>query len=330
MSALAPTLEAFFTERLLTQRQASPRTVTAYRDTFRLLLNFVHEQLGKPPAHLDIADLDAALIGAFLSWLERDRRNSVRTRNARLAAIHSLFRYAALRNPEHAYVIQRVLAIPSKRYERTVVNFLNQDEIDALLAAVDRTKWTGRRDYALLILAIQTGLRVSELIELVVRDFELGVAAHVRCHGKGRKQQATPLTTQTVTVLRVWLRERGGCPTNPAFPTLRGGPLSADAVQWLLAKYVSLAAAPHCPSLRHKKVSPHMLRHSCAMNLLQSGVDPTVIALRLGHESVQTTQIYLHADLALKERALSRAAPPNTKPGRYRPPDKLLAFLEAL
>lgn len=329
MSTLAPTLQAFFTERLLTQRRASPRTVAAYRDTFRLLLNFVHEQRGKAPSQLDIADLDAPLIGAFLNWLERDRRNGVRTRNARLAAIHSLFRYAAFRHPEHTDVIQRVLAIPSKRYERTVVNFLDQDEIDALLAAIDRTKWTGRRDHALLVLAIQTGLWISELTGLVVGDLELGVGAHVRCCGKGRKQRATPLTTQTVAVLRVWLRERGGCPTDPAFPTLRGGPLSSDAVQWLLAKYVSLAAQ-RCPSLRHKKVSPHTLRHSCAMNLLHGGVDTTVIALWLGHESVQTTQIYLHAGLALKEKAISRTAPPNTKPGRYRPPDKLLAFLEAL
>lgn len=329
MSNLAPILEAFFTERLLTQRQASPRTVAAYRDTFRLLLNFVHEQIGKAPSQVDIAELDAPLIGAFLDWLEHDRHNGVRTRNARLAAIHSLFRYASFRHPEHANVIQRVLAIPSKRYERSTIDFLNQDEIDALLAAIDRTKWTGRRDYALLVLAIQTGLRISELTGLVVGDLELGSGAHVRCHGKGRKQRATPLTTRTVAVLRVWLRERGGCQTDPAFPTLRGGPLSSDAVQWLLAKYASLAAQ-RCPSLRSKKVSPHVLRHTCAMNLLHGGVDPTVIALWLGHESVQTTQIYFHADLALKEKAISRTAPPNTKPGRYRPPDKLLAFLEGL
>lgn len=330
MSALAPTLEAFFTERLLAQRRASPRTVAAYRDSFRLLLNFVHERIGKAPSQLDIADLDAPVIGAFLNWLEHDRHNGVRTRNARLAAIHSLFRYASLRHPEHADVIRRVLAIPAKRYERRTVDFLNQNEIDALLAAIDRTKWIGRRDYALLVLAIQTGLRISELTGLVVGDLELaGPGAHVRCRGKGRKQRATPLIAQTVAVLRVWLRERGGCQTDPAFPTIRGGPLSSDAVQWLLAKYVFLAARS-CPSLCHKKVSPHILRHSCAMNLLHSGVDPSVIALWLGHESVQTTQIYIHADMAIKERAISLTAPPNTKPGRYRPPDKLLAFLEAL
>jgi len=329
MTALAPTLQAFFTERLLSQRQANPSTVTAYRDTFRLLFTFVHEHLGKPPSQLNIDELDAPLVSAFLSWLERERHNSVRTRNARLAAIHSLYRYAALRHPEHAHVIQRVLAIPSKRCERAVVNFLNQDEIDALLTAVDRTKWIGRRDHALLTLAIQTGLRVSELVGLLNGDFELGIAAHVRCRGKGRKQRATPLTAQTIAVLRVWFRERGGCPTDPAFPSLHGEPLSADAVQWLLTKYASIAAQ-HCPSLNRKKVSPHVLRHSCAMNLLQCGVDLTVIALWLGHESVQTTQIYLHADLTLKEKALARTAPPNTKPGRYRPPDKLLTFLEGL
>ncbi len=329
MSALAPTLAAFFTDRLCTQRQASPRTVTAYRDTFRLLLTYARERLGKPPSQLDIADLDAPLVGAFLSWLERDRGNSIRTRNTRLAAIHSLMRYAALRHPEHADVIQRVLAIPTKRYERALISFLHPDEVDALIAAVDRTSWTGRRDHALLVVAVQTGLRVSELTGLVLGDLQLGAGAHIRCQGKGRKQRTTPLTRHTVHVLRTWLRERGGAATDPVFPTVRGQALSADAVQWLLAKYTE-AAALCCPSLRGKKVSPHVLRHTCAMNLLQSGVDPTVIALWLGHESVQTTQVYLHADLTIKEKALARIAPPNTPPGRYHAPDKLLAFLEAL
>ena len=329
MSSLAPTLEAFFTERLMTQRRASPRTIAAYRDTFRLLLGFVHQRTGKAPAQLDLADLDAGVVGSFLSALERERHNSVRTRNARLAAIHSLFRYAALRHPEHADLVQRVLAIPSKRYDRTVVNFLSHDEIDVLLAAPDRTSWTGRRDHAMLVLAIQAGLRVTELTGLVLGDLELGTGAHVRCRGKGRKQRATPLTTPTVAVLRVWLRERAGNPADPVFPTLRGGRLSSDAVQWMLAKHIS-AAGERCPSLRSKRISPHALRHTCAMKLLHSGVDPAVIALWLGHESVQTTQMYLHADLALKERALARTAPPNTKPGRYHPPDALLAFLEGL
>ena len=329
MSALAPTVEAFFTERLLTQRRASPRTVASYRDTLRLLLAFARKATGKAPSVLDVADLDAALIGSFLTHLEADRHNSVRTRNTRLAAIRSLFRFAALRHPEHAELIRRVLAIPTKRYERTVVDFLRRDEVDALLAAPDRATWIGRRDHALLVVAIQTGLRVSELIGVTCSDLHLGTGAHVRSHGKGRKERATPLTSQTLAVLRVWMRERAGVPTDPLFPTCRGGPLSVDAVQWLLAKYAPIAAR-RCPSLAARHLSPHVLRHTAAMNLLQAGVDTSVIALWLGHESVQTTQIYLHADLALKERALSRTTPPNSTPGRYRPPDSMLAFLEAL
>lgn len=329
MSALAPTMEAFFTERLLTQRQASPRTVAAYRDSLRMLLIFAKKRTGKTPCQLDIADIDAELVGAFLSHLEQDRRNSARTRNTRLAAIRSLFRYAALRHPEHAGSIQQVLVIPTKRYDRGVVSFLTADEVDALLVAPDRSTWIGRRDHALLLLAVQTGLRVSELTRLACGDVECSTGAHVRCHGKGRKERATPLTTHTVAVLRVWMRERAGQPTDPLFATARGTRLSDDAVQWLLAKHAA-AAAKSCPSIANKKVSPHVLRHTCAMNLHQSGVDIAVIALWLGHESIQTTQMYLHADLKLKEQALARTTPSNTKPGRYQPPDALLAFLEGL
>jgi integrase/recombinase XerD len=253
----------------------------------------------------------------------------VSTRNARLTAIHSLFRYAALRHPEHAESIQRVLAIPVKRHEQTVVCFLTPEEIDALLSAPDRDTWFGRRDHALLALAIQTGLRVSELTRLVRDDAHLATGPYVRCHGKGRKQRATPLTAQTVAVLTVWLREHDCGPTDPLFPTRTGRPLSTDAVAWLLAKHAALAAQG-CPSLHGKHLTPHVLRHTAAMQLLNSGIDTSVIALWLGHESVETTQIYLHADLALKEKALARIAPPNTTPGRYRPPDTLLAFLEAL
>jgi len=322
-------LEAFFTERLLTQRRASPHTVGAYRDCFRLLLGFAHERTGKAPSQLAISELDAPLISSFLDWLENDRHDGIRTRNARLAAIHSFFRYASFRHPEHAEAVQRVLAIPFKRCESTTVDFLTEDEITALLGVVDRAKRTGRRDYALLVLAIQTGLRVGELTGLVVGDLELGPGSHVRCRGKGRKQRATPLTTQTAAVMRTWLKERSGRQTEPLFPTLSGGHLSSDAVQRLVTKYASLAAE-RCPSLHRKKVSPHVLRHTCAMNLLHSGVDPAVIALWLGHESVQTTQVYFHADMATKEKVLSLVAPPNTRPGRYRPPDRLLAFLQEL
>jgi site-specific recombinase XerD len=329
MSALAPTLQAFFTDRLLTQRQASPRTVAAYRDTLRLLLRFAQHRTGRPPCRLDLADLDADLVVAFLTHLEHDRRNGVRTRNARLAAIHSLFRFAALRHPEHAELIARVLDIPTKRYDRALVCFLTPAEVDALLAAPDRSTWLGRRDHALLALAVQTGLRVSELTSLTNADLHLDDGRHVKCHGKGRKERATPLTRQTAAVLRSWTHERAGAASDPLFPTRQGHPLSADAIQWLLAKHATTAATS-CPSLHGKNVSPHTLRHTCAVNLLRAGVDIATIALWLGHSDIRATQTYLHADLALKERALARTTPPNIAPGRYRPPDPLLAFLEAL
>ncbi|MEI8334892.1 MAG: tyrosine-type recombinase/integrase [Chloroflexota bacterium] len=329
MSALAPTLQAFFTDRLIRQRQASPQTIAAYRDTLRLLLTFAARSTGREPSKLDIADLDAPLIGAFLDHLEAERGNSVRTRNARLAAIRSLFRYAALRHPEHAESIGRVLAIPPKRFARSLVTFLTEQEVDALLAVADRTTWTGRRDHALLLLAVQTGLRVSELIGLRCADVHLGTGAHVSCRGKGRKDRITPLTRVTVAVLRVWLAEREGGPADSLFPTGTGTPLSRDAVERRLAKHAA-AAGSACPSLRTKRISPHVLRHTAAMRLLQAGVDTSVIALWLGHEHVDTTQIYLHADLALKERAIARTTPPDARPGRYRPSDALLAFLDGL
>lgn len=329
MTKLAPILEAFFTDRLLTQRQASPHTVAAYRDAFTLLLGYAFEHTGKHPTQLDIADLDAPLIAAFLQHLETDRGNGVSTRNARLAAIHSLFRYAALRAPEHAALIARVLAVPSKRQHRPLVCFLDREEIEALLAAPDQSSWTGRRDHAVLLVLSQTGLRVSELIGLAVKDVQLDTGAHVFCHGKGRKDRCTPLTSQTGAVLRSWLAERRGHDHDPLFPTRRGGPLSRDAVERLVAKHTA-TAANHCPSLQAKTVTPHVLRHSAAMALLGAGVDITVIALWLGHESPTSTRVYLHADLAMKEQALARTTPPGTSPGRYHAPDALLAFLNDL
>lgn len=330
MSALAPTLEAWFTDRLTGQRQASPNTIAAYRDGWRLLLQFVHSRMGTQPSRMDIGDLNAEVISAFLNHLEQDRHNSVRTRNARLAAIRSFFRYAALRHPEHAALIARVLEIPSKRGDHKEVCFLDDTEVDALLAAPDRDTWTGRRDQALLDVAVQTGLRVSELTGLHIDDVELGTGAHVRCHGKGRKQRRTPLSKSSVAMLRTWMKERHGAPSDPLFPTRRGTPLTRRAVEFLVDKHVATAART-CPSLLVKHPTPHALRHTCAMSLLQSGCDTSVIALWLGHENVNTTvRIYLHGDMSIKERALERTRPIDVKPGRYRPTDPLLAFLTAL
>ena len=329
MNALAPLLEAFFTERLVGQRQASPHTIAAYRDTLCLLLRFVQRQTGKAPYQLTLTDLDAPLIGAFLDHLESERGVSVRTRNARLTAIRSLFHFAAYRHPEHAALIGRVLAIPSKRTDKALVTFLTDEEMNALLAGPDRSTQLGRRDHALLVLALQTGLRVSELTSLNRADIELGTGGHVRVTGKGRKERITPLRQDTRAVLRAWLTERAGATEDPLFPGPRGTRLSRDAIRRLVERHVATAATV-CASLKTKDVTPHVLRHSCAMNLLRHGVDTTTIALWLGHEDARTTQIYLHADLGLKEQALARTAAPNASPGRYRPPDQLTAFLESL
>lgn len=329
MSALAPTLEAFFTERLIRQRNASAHTVAAYRDTLRLLLRYASAQTRLTPSALDLSDLDAPLIAGFLDHLEQERGNSIRTRNARLAAIHSLFRFAALAHPEHAASIARVLAIPPKRFDRALITYLKEAEINALLAACDQTTRIGRRDHALLLLAVQTGLRISEITGLTRADVHLGTGAHVACHGKGRKDRITPLTSGTITVLREWINEQHGDPNNPLFTTLRGAKLSRDAIEHRIAHYASTAAVA-CPSLHGKTITAHVLRHTCAMRLLHAGVDTSVIALWLGHESVDTTQIYLHADLELKEKALARTKPPTGRAGRYQPPDSLIAWLEGL
>ncbi len=325
----AALLEHFFTDRLMRQRKASLHTIASYRDTFRLLLHYAQRRLQKAPSDLVMEDLDTPFIGAFLDHLEKERGNSARTRNVRLAAIHSFFRYVALHEPRHGALAQRVLAMPSKRYTKRPVEFLTRAELEALLAAPDPSTWAGRRDRALLLLAAQSGLRASELIGLRCQDIALGVGAHVRCHGKGRKQRCTPLRKDTVAALRSWLRERQGQSTDPLFPNARGGPLSHDGLEYLLAKHAS-SAERRCPSLKTKHLTPHLLRHTAAMTLLQHGVDRAVIALWLGHESVETTYIYLHADLALKEQALAKTAPSNVRPSRYRPDDHVLAFLRSL
>ncbi len=329
MSALAPTLQAYFTDRLIGQRAASPNTIGAYRLTFRLLLRFASERTGKAPSKLDIAELDAPLIAAFLDHLERDRHNGPATRNNRLAAIHSLFHYLALQHPEHAGSIGRVLAIPHKRTERNLVTYLTEQEVDALLGACDQRTWTGRRDHAMFVLTIQTGLRISELAGLTRQDITLGTGANVHTIGKGRKERRTPLVPPTRAVLRAWLSERAGAPTDPLFPTIAGKRLSRDAIERRLARHLTAAGAT-CPSIKSKRVTMHTLRHTAAMRLLLAGNDVTVIALWLGHEQISTTNVYLHADMTQKQQAIDRTKPLAAKPGRYRPPDTLIAFLEAL
>jgi site-specific recombinase XerD len=329
MTSVAPALQSFFTERLIRQRGASPRTIASYRDTLRLLLAFTQDRTGKAPAALGWEDLDAAVISAFLDHLETSRGNSPRTRNLRLTAIRSLIRWAALRHPEHAADFQKILAIPSKRADKRTITFLDPAESQALISAPDLARWEGRRDRALLVLALQTGLRVSELTGLNCGDLVLGTGAHVRCQGKGRKERAVPLTSQAQAVLRTWTAERGGGPQDPLFPTRTGRRLSRDAIERRLRTH-AITAAENCPGLQGKSLHPHVLRHTCAMDLLRSGVDTTVIALWLGHADIRSTQAYLHADLSIKERALALTTPASAKPGRYKPPDAVLAFLESL
>jgi integrase/recombinase XerD len=325
----ATLLQAYFTDRLIQQRGASPHTIASHRDTFRLFLEFAQKSLKKAPSLLCIRDLDAAFVGRFLEHGEKSRGNTPQTRNVRLAAIHSFFKYAAMREPSLCELAQRVLAIPSKRHKTKPVDFLTRIEIDALLAAPDPKTWSGRRDRTLLLVAVQTGLRVSELIGLRCQDVVLGTGAHVRCTGKRRKERCTPLRKDARHALRVWLRERRGQPSDVLFPSARGQPMSRDGVEYLLAKHIATARQV-CASLKTKRVSPHVLRHSLAMELLQSGVDRSVIALWLGHESMETVQVYFHASLALKEKALAKTTPHKQQQGRYHPGDKLMAFLQGL
>ena len=322
-------LAMFFSSHLMQQRQASPHTIASYRDTFRLLVHYAQRELKKSPSELALEDLDSALIGDFLSHLENERGNSARSRNARLAAIRSFFRHVALHEPQHAALAQRVLAMPSKRHRRSPVAWLDRDEVEALLRAPDPQTRFGRRDRTLLTVAIQTGLRASELIGLRCRDVHLGAGAHLRCHGKGRKERHTPLRSDAAAMLKAWLKERGGAPDDPVFPNQRGRALSHDSLSYLLAKHLATAWVD-CPSLGKKRVTPHCLRHTAAMDLLANGVDRAVIALWLGHESIETTSIYLHADLELKERAMDKTSPSGIRPARYRPDDDLLAFLDSL
>jgi site-specific recombinase XerD len=329
-SSLGPLLESFFIQRLMKQRNASPHTIKSYRDTFRMLLQFAQQRLHKAPSSLELAEIDAPLIADFLEELENNRNISLRSRNLRLAAIRSFFRYAAFEAPDQSSQIQRVLAIPGKRCTRSILTFLVKDEIEALLAAPNQDSWSGRRDHVLLLLAVQTGLRLSELTGLQWPNVVLqGTGPHIRVIGKGRKERCIPLTRSTTAVLKVWKREAAERGATTVFPNARGGQLSADGMQYILSKHVG-AARQICPSLVGKRVTPHTLRHTMAMELMQAGVDRAMIALWLGHESVETTQIYLHADLALKEEILSKTAMPGGTLGRFKPKDQLLAFLSGL
>jgi site-specific recombinase XerD len=328
-ATLPALVQRFFTDRLRSQLGASPHTVASYRDTFRLLLVFASEHLARAPSKLRVEELDTALLGAFLDHLERGRANTPKTRNTRLAALRAFFRFVAYAEPACSLQCQQVLAIPTKRHERAPVEFLTEEQTAALIAAPDSATWIGRRDRTLLLVAVQTGLRNAELRSLRRRDVDLGVGAHVRCSGKGRKTRCTPLRRDVVAVLDAWLVERGAGPDDPVFPSTRGGFMSADALQALVARHVTAAGAT-CSSLAGRSITPHTLRHTTAMDLLRRGVDLTVIALWLGHESIETTQLYLHADMRLKERALGHADPSGITPARFRPSDALLAFLESL
>ena len=325
---LGPLVEAFFCKRLISQRRASPHTIASYRDTFRLLLAFAQKRLSRAPSQLELKDISPSLVSDFLDHLEATRGNRARTRNLRLTAVRSFFRFAALEAPDHGGVIKRVLAIPNKRCQRPLIGFLTRPEIEALLAAVDCRTWIGRRDYAFLLVAMQTGLRLSEITAVRREDIILGPGAHIYCVGKGRKERGTPITKVARRVLQAWMKEPWPIESAFLFPSISGGRLSADAVQDLVNKHVE-AARMKCPSLVKKRVTPHVLRHTAAMELLQAGVDRSMIALWLGHESVETTQIYLNANLALKEEILAKIKPVNGKPGRYRPTDRVLSFLSS-
>ena len=325
----SPLCQSFFSKRLMAQRKASPHTISAYAQTFRLLMTYAQKRLGTPPSKLSLAQLDAPFIAKFLDDLESSRANGARSRNARLASLRSFYHYAALEVPQYAGLIQRVLGIPYKRLARRLVTYLTRPEVEALLASVDKSTWVGRRNHALLLVAVQTGLRLSELTGLRQKDVVLGAGAHVRCEGKGRKERCTPLTKPAVAVLKAWIKEQGGDESHFLFPNPKGGRLSADAVQHAVAKHV-VAGQRACPSLAKKRVTPHVLRHAAAMELLQAGVDRALIAIWLGHESLDSTQIYLDADLQLKEAILAKTNPLQSKPGRYRPDDQLLSYLKGL
>lgn len=325
----AKLVEGFFLDRLIRQRNSSPQTVAAYRDCFRLLFEFARDRTNRPTEHLVLADLDAPFVLAFLDHLEKDRKNSVRSRNARLAAIRSFLHFAALKDPEALANIQRTLAIPMKRCTRPLVGFLSRDEVQAIINAPDTTTWVGQRDQVLLSTFYNTGARVSEMRGISVADVALEGSPCIRLHGKGRKDRTVPIWPATAVQIRRWLPRIDAAPGQPLFPTATGGVLTRSAITDRV-KCATKIAARECASLGQRRVSPHTFRHTTAMHLLQSGVDITLIALWLGHENPATTHIYVEADLTMKEAALKLVQPPGTKEPRYKPPEGLLRFLQSL
>ena len=327
MSDLAPLLQSFFVDKLDRHLNASIHTKAAYADTFRLLLLYAQDATSVAPSELTLADLNADLVGGFLQHLETVRGNSAVTRNARRAALRSFFTYASYRAPDSIATISQVLAIPAKRTKTILVSFLTTPEAKALIAAPDTGTWLGKRDRLLLHLGIQTGLRVSELVSLRIGDIQISPRSQLECVGKGRKQRIIPLQKNTIVLLTAWFREVPAAPGTPLFPTQAGTPLTRAAVGKLVAHHAK-TAAEGCPSIAGKNVTPHTLRHTCAMSLLHAGIDTASIALWLGHANIQTTQIYLHADLELKRRTLDRLpAIDDQPPARYQASDALLAFL---
>jgi integrase/recombinase XerD len=326
---LAPHVQAFFAEYLAQQRRLSPQTILSCRDTFRLWLTFLRDHTGGEPAALRLADVDAPVVLRFLDYLEQKRGNSVRSRNIRLAALRSFFRFVALRDPESLDIVTRVLAIPVKRTDQKLIGYLTRPEIQALLAAPDRATWVGRRNHALLVTLYNSGARVSEVTTLKQGQVRFAEHTCVQLVGKGRKERTIPLWVDTARVLRGWFQEVGEDAAHVAFPSARGTPLSRDGVDYLLKQTVQRAAVA-CPSLATKSISPHVIRHTTAMHLLQAGVDIATIALWLGHESIDTTHMYLQADLAMKEKALEKLDPIEGKWQRFHADDPLLAFLASL
>jgi site-specific recombinase XerD len=323
-------LQRFFVDYLRHQRAVSPNTVAAYRDTFKLLLAFAQRTIRKTPTDIALADLDSTLILSFLDDLESGRKNSVRSRNARLSAIRSFLKYAAHEDLTALAIIERSLAVPQKRHDRAALGFLTRPEMEAVIAAPDGATWAGRRDQALFALLYNTGARVSEAINLKVSDVMLEVSPVAHLYGKGRKRRSVPLWKATAVTLRQWLRHLpDASPHEYLFPSGRGTRLSRSSVTQRLSQAVAHATYKF-PTLASRAISPHTIRHTTAMHLLQSGVDITVIALWLGHEHPSTTHIYIEADLAMKEEALSRLQPIAGAPVRYRPPDQLMAFLQSL